>query len=146
MDIFGPVDKSKSGNCYMLVITDYATKYPEVFPLKSVKAKAVAFSLVQFFSRVGFPREILTDQGTNFMSMLLKQVHQLLGIKGVSTTSYHPQTDGLTERFNQTLKQILCKFINVTGSDWDQWLPYLLFAYRDVPQASTGFSPFKLLT
>lgn len=145
MDVVGPVEKSRAGNRYMLVITDYATKYPEVFPLKSVKAKSVAFCLVQFFSRVGFPREILTDRGTNFMSTLLKQVHQLLGIKGLRTTPYHPQTDGLTERFNQTLKQMLRKFVNDTGTDWDQWLPYLLFAYREVPQASTGFSPFELL-
>ena len=92
MDIVGPVERSKTGNRYMLVITDYATRYPDVFPLKSIKAKAVAFSLVQFFSRVGFPREILTDQGTNFMSTLLKQVYQLLGIKGVRTTSLVPDT------------------------------------------------------
>lgn len=70
MDIVGPVEKSKAGNRYMLVITDYATKYPEVFPLKSIKAKSVAFCLVQFFSRVGFPREILTDQGTNFVNFV----------------------------------------------------------------------------
>ncbi|XP_072246328.1 uncharacterized protein nfic isoform X1 [Leuresthes tenuis] len=145
MDIVGPVEKSKRGNRCMLVITDYATRYPEVFPLKSIKAKSVAFSLIQFFSRVGFPCEILTDQGTNFMSGLLKQVYKLLGIRRLRTTPYHPQTDGLTERFNQTLKQMLRKFVDDTGSDWDQWLPYLLFAYREVPQASTGFSPFELL-
>nr|XP_033936295.1 uncharacterized protein K02A2.6-like [Pseudochaenichthys georgianus] len=145
MDIVGPVERSKGGNRYMLVITDYATKYPEVFPLKSIKAKSVAFCLVQFFSRVGFPHEILTDQGTNFMSTLLKQVYHLLGIRSLRTTPYHPQTDGLTERFNQTLKQMLRKFVNNSGTDWDQWLPYLLFAYREVPQASTGFSPFELL-
>lgn len=145
MDIVGPVEKSKAGNRYMLVITDYATKYPEVFPLKSIKAKTVAFSLIQFFSRVGFPSEILTDQGTNFMSVLLKQVYKLLGIRSMRTTPYHPQTDGLTERFNQTLKQMLRKFVDDTGSDWDQWLPYLLFAYREVPQVSTGLSAFELL-
>ncbi|XP_026050763.1 uncharacterized protein LOC113037671 [Carassius auratus] len=145
MDVVGPVERSRSGNRFMLVITDYSTRYPEVFPLKSVKAKPVATSLVQLFSRVGFPAEILTDQGTNFMSTLLKQVYQLLGIKSLRTTPYHPQTDGLTERFNQTLKQMLRKFVSETGEDWDQWLPYLLFAYREVPQASTGFSPFELL-
>ena len=145
MDIVGPVERSKAGNRYMLVITDYATKYPEVFPLKSIKAKQVAFCLVQFFSRMGFPREILTDQGTNFMSNLLKQIYQLLGIRSLRTTPYHPQTDGLTERFNKTLKQMLRKFVNDSGTDWDQWLPYLLFAYREVPQASTGFSPFELV-
>lgn len=145
MDIVGPVERSKAGNCYMLVITDYATKYPEVFPLKSIKAKSVAFCLVQFFSRVCFPCGILTDQGTNFMSTLLKQVYKLLGIRCLRTAPYHPQSDGLAERFNQTLKQMLRKFVNNSGTDWDQWLPYLLFAYREVPQASTGFSPFELL-
>lgn len=121
----------------MLVITDYATKYPEVFPLKSIKARVVASSLIQLFSRVGFPKCIVTDQGYNFMSELLKQVYKLLGIKGVRTTPYHPQTDGLTERFNQTLKQMLRKFVVDKSDDWDQWLPYLLFAYREVPQTST---------
>ena len=79
------------------------------------------------------------------MSKLLKDVYKLIGIRGLGTTPYHPQTDGLTERFNQTLKKMLHKFIKETGSDWDQWLPYLLFAYREVPQASIGFSPFEFL-
>ena len=79
------------------------------------------------------------------MSKLLKEVHKQLGIRGLGFTPYHPQTDGLTERFNQTLKQMLRKFVNGTGSDWDQWIPYLLFAYREVSQASSGFSAFKLL-
>lgn len=145
MDIVGPLDRSKSGNRFILVICDYATKYPEAFPLKNVKARQIANCLIQLFSRVGVAREIVTDQGTNFVSELLKQVYQLLGIKGIRTTPYHPQTDGLVERFNQTLKKMLRKFTSQTGADWDQWLPYLLFAYREVPQASTGFAPFELL-
>lgn len=79
------------------------------------------------------------------MSMLLQQVYRLLGVKRIKTTPYHPQTDGLVERYNQTLKNMLHKFVSTTGVDLDQWLPYLLFAYREVPQTSTGFSPFKLL-
>ncbi len=94
---------------------------------------------------MGLPQEILTDRGTNFTSKLLKQVYHLLGIRGLKTTLYHPETDGLVERFNQTLVQMLRKFVCDTGSDWDQWLPYILFAYREVPQASTGFSPFQLI-
>uniref|UniRef100_A0A8C2GBZ0 Gypsy retrotransposon integrase-like protein 1 n=1 Tax=Cyprinus carpio TaxID=7962 RepID=A0A8C2GBZ0_CYPCA len=89
MDIVGPLEKTKTGNRYMLVITDYATRYPEVFPLKSIKARVVASALIQLFSRVGFPKSIVTDQGSNFMSELLKQVYKLLGIKGVRTTPYH---------------------------------------------------------
>ncbi len=145
MDILGPLERSKTGYKYILVICDYATRFPEVFPLKNIKAKAVASCLIQFFSRVGIPKEILTDRGTNFMSQFLQQVYQLLGIKGLKTTPYHPETDGLVERFNQTLVQMLRKFVNEVGTDWDQWLPYLMFAYREVPQASTGFSPFQLM-
>ncbi|XP_052406338.1 uncharacterized protein LOC127952096 [Carassius gibelio] len=145
MDIVGPLERSKTGYKYMLVICDYATRFPEVFPLKNIKAKAIASCLVQLFSRVGIPKEILTDRGTNFTSQLLQQVYQLLGIKGLRTTPYHPETDGLVERFNQTLVQMLRKFVNEVGTDWDQWLPYLMFAYREVPQASTGFSPFQLM-
>ncbi|CAL9691326.1 unnamed protein product [Knipowitschia caucasica] len=145
MDIVGPLEKSSSGNRFILVLCDYATRYPEAFPLRSIKAKQIANCLLQLFSRVGVAKEILTDCGTNFMSKLLKQVYQLLGVKGIRTTPYHPQTDGLVERYNKTLKHMLRKVVSSTGADWDQWLPYLLFAYREVPQASTGFSPFELL-
>uniref|UniRef100_A0A669EG75 Gypsy retrotransposon integrase-like protein 1 n=1 Tax=Oreochromis niloticus TaxID=8128 RepID=A0A669EG75_ORENI len=145
MDIIGPLERSSAGHRYILVVCDYATRYPEAFPLKKVKARQIANCLIQMFSRVGIPKEIITDQGSNFTSNFMREVYRLLGIKGIKTTPYHPQTDGLVERFNKTLKAMLRKFVKDTGADWDQWLPFLLFAYREVPQASTGFSPFQLL-
>ena len=102
-------------------------------------------SVLSFFARVGVPEEILTDQGTNFTSQLMREVYRLLHIKPIKTTPYHPQTDGLVERFNGTLKAMLKKTAAEEGKDWDRLLPYLLFAYREVPQASTGFSPFELV-
>lgn len=87
-------------------------KYLEVFPLKCIKAKSVAFCPVQFFSRLGFPHEILINCGTNFMPSLLEQVYQLVGIKSLKTTPYHPQTDCLTKPFKQTLKQMLRKLLH----------------------------------
>jgi transposase InsO family protein len=69
----------------------------------------------------------------------------MLHIQPIRTTPYHPQTDGLVERFNQTLKLMLRKTAVKEGIDWDKMLPYVLFAYREVPQTSTGFSPFELL-
>ena len=145
MDIVGPLERTPSGHRFILVICDYASRYPEAFPLRNITASAIARALLQLISRVGIPNEILTDQGTAFLSKTLKQVYGLLGIRGIRTTPYHPQTDGLVERYNRTLKSMLKKFVSANGKDWDQWLPYLLFAYREVPQASTGFSPFELL-
>ena len=100
---------------------------------------------MKLFSRVGIPDEILTDQGTNFMSALLQGIYRLLHIKRIRTTPYHPQTDGPVERFNGTLKAMLNKLTSRNQKDWDELLPYRLFAYREVPQESTGFAPFELL-
>ena len=145
MDIVGPLPRSRSGKRYILVICDYATRYPEAIPLRSIDAETVAEELLTLFSRVGVPEEILTDQGSNFMSKLLGEVYRLLHVTPIRTSPYHPQTDGLVERFNQTLKSMLRKAATDEGKDWDRLIPYLLFAYREVPQASTGFSPFELL-
>ena len=145
MDVVGPLTKTRRGNRYILVVCDYATRYPEAIPLKKFTPPVVAEHLVELMSRHGIPREILTDQGTNFTAALLQELYKMLGVKAIKTTPYHPQTDGLVERFNQTLKQMLRKVIDAEGRDWDQLIPYTLFAYREVPQVSTGFSPFELV-
>lgn len=145
MDIVGPLEKSSAGYHYILVVCDYATRFPEAFPLRSISTPKLISALVQLFSCLGIPEEILTDQGTNFPSCLMKQLHRELGITAIRTSPYHPETDGLVAGFNQTMKRMLQKFVSDTGKDWDKWLPFLLFAYREVPQASTGFSPFELL-
>ena len=75
MDIIGPLPRSCSGNKYGLVVCDYARHYPEANPLRLIDAPHAAEELLNFFSRVGIPKEILTDQGSNFMSKLLKEVY-----------------------------------------------------------------------
>lgn len=144
MDIVGPLPKSRSGKRYILVC-DYATRFPEAIPMRSIDAAQVAEELLQLFARVGVPDEILTDQGSNFTSHLLTEIYKMLHVHPIRTTPYHPQTDGLVERFNKTLKSMLRKAVTKEGKDWDKLIPYLLFTYREVPQASTGFSPFELL-
>ena len=145
MDLVGPLPKSSRGHQYILVILDYATRYPEAIPLRTMASKGIARELVLMFSRVGIPEEILTDQGTPFMSRIMKDLCKLMKIKQLSTSVYHPQTDGLVERFNRTLKQMLKKVMEADGRNWDQLLPYLMFSIREVPQSSTGHSPFELL-
>ncbi|XP_057183752.1 uncharacterized protein LOC130550329 [Triplophysa rosa] len=145
MDLIGPLERSARGHRFALVLVDYATRYPEAVPLCSISAKSVAEALFRIISRVGIPREILTDQGTAFMSRTLRELYELLGIKSIRTSVFHPQTDGLVERFNRTLKTMIRKFVHEDAKNWDKWLEPLLFAVREVPQASTGFSPFELL-
>ena len=147
IDIVGPLPKSRSGKRYiiLLVVCDYATRYPEAVALRSTDAEHVAAELIHLFWRVGIPEEVLTDQGTNFMSQLLGEVYKLLKIKPIRMSPYHPQTYGLVEHFNQTLKAMLWKTATSERKDWDTLIPYVLFAYREVPQASTGFLPFQLL-
>ena len=143
MDIVDPLPQSRSGHRYILVMCDYATQYPEAIPLRSIDAEHIAEELIKAFARVGIPSEILTDQGGNFTSKLLSELYRLLKIQGIRTSSYHPQSDGLVERFNQTLKMMLQKVVTKEGKDWDKLLPYVLFAYREVPQASTGLLPLS---
>ena len=80
MDIVGPLPRSSSGKRYILVVCDYATRYPEAIPLKSIDAPQIAEQLVTLFSRVGIPDEILTDQGSNFTSQLLTEIYCMLRI------------------------------------------------------------------
>ena len=145
MDLVGPLPRSSGGFQYILVVLDYATRYPEAIPLRTMATKGIARELVLMFTRVGIPEEILTDQGTPFMSRLMRDMCKLLRVKQLRTSVYHPQTDGLVERFNQTLKKMLRKVMELDGRNWDQLLPFLMFSIREVPQASTGFSPFELL-
>ncbi len=145
MDLIGPLPKSTRGHEHILVIVDYATRYPEAVPLRKATAKAIAQELFLLSSRVGIPAEILTDQGTPFMFRLMADLCRLLKVKQLRTTIYHPLKDGLVERFNQTLKQMLRSVAAEDKCDWDRMLPYVLFGIRKVPQASTGFTPFELL-
>ena len=137
---------SKHGNKYAVVFVDYLTKWPEVFAVKDQTAHTVAQLLVEhIISHHGVPAELLSDRGANFLSGLLQEVCSLMGIHRLNTTAYHPQTDGLVERFNRTLTDMLAKTVTRDGADWDDQLPYVLFAYRAAAQESTRESPFFLL-
>ena len=123
------------------MICEYATRYPEAIPLHSVDAEHVAEQLVQVFSTVGIPQEIMSDQGTNFMSTLLAEMYRLLDIQCLWTTPYHPLCNGLVERFNQTLKAMLRKSATKDGKDWDKLLPFLSLRIERSPEVDRIFPP-----
>ncbi|KAL8593285.1 hypothetical protein ACOMHN_009938 [Nucella lapillus] len=146
IDLIGPIAPcSGSGHRYILTMVDYATRYPEAVALKRMETEVVAEGLVEVFSRVGVPSEVLSDRGSQFTSGVMREVSRLLGVTQLYTTPYHPQSNGLVERFNGTLKGMLKKLCEERPSDWDRYIPAALFAYREAPQESTGFSSFELL-
>ena len=146
VDIVGPIaPPSEAGHRYILTLVDYATRYPEAVPLKKITTEAVAEALLDIYSRVGIPEEVLTDQGTQFMSECMQEVSRLLSIKGLTSTPYHPICNGLVERWNGTLKSMIKRLCQDQPKQWHRLINPVLFAYREVPQESTGFSPFQLL-
>ena len=138
--------KTRSGKQYAVVFVDYLTKWPEVFATSNQSAYTIAKLLVEkIVSRHGVPSQLLSDRGGAFLSKLLQEIGALLGFYKVNTSAYHPQTDGLVERFNRTLIDMLAKTTELNGKNWDEKLPFVLFAYRSTVQESTGESPFRLL-
>ncbi|PIK58065.1 hypothetical protein BSL78_05044 [Apostichopus japonicus] len=145
IDIVGPLPRTRKKSKYSLIICDYATRFPEAIPLSNVRSDTVVNALIKVFARIGLPEHIIHDQGTNFMSAVMKDMCDKLHIKQINTSAYYPQTNGLTERFHGTLKNMLRSLTPSQMKDWDVYIPHFLFAYREVPSVATGYSPFQLL-
>ena len=105
MDIVGPLERTVSGNKYILVLVDYATRYPEAIPLRPIDDETIADEFIRVFTRTGIPQKLLTDQGSNFTSTLMKQVLESLNVTHLRTSPYHPQTDRVVERLMVRSKQ-----------------------------------------
>lgn len=111
-DIMGPLPTSKSGNNYILVVTDLFTKWVEAFPLREMSSITLATVLVDHvIYRFGVPVVLHSDQGGNLCSEVMKSVCRLLGMEKTRTSAYHPQGNGQVARFNQTVEAILAKTV-----------------------------------
>ena len=138
--------KTTSGNKYALVFQDYLTKWPMVFAMPDQKSTRIVDILVhEVMPLVGVPESLLSDRGTNLLSFIMKDVCSLLGIEKLNTTAYHPQCDGLVERFNRTLKTMLCKHAARYGNQWDKYLSAVVWSYRNTPHEATREKPSFLL-
>jgi transposase InsO family protein len=143
MDIIGPIrPATKHGNMYILVVEDYFSKYAEAYPLPDHTAQTVADIFVtQWVARHGSPLEIHTDQAAEYDSRLYKAIMRLLGIKKTRTSPYRPQSDGVVERLNRTLKGMLSAYVQHDYNSWDEYLPFVLMSYRSTVHESTGCTP-----
>jgi len=135
------------GNCQVIVATDYLTKWVEARALPDKTASSVAgFLYEDIICRHGAPKELLSDQGTEFLNQLIEEICHLFEVTHRVTTPYHPQTNGLTERFNRTLVNTLSKLTQQhPDQEWDDLLPSALFAYRTLTHNTTRQTPFFLL-
>ena len=145
VDCVGPLPKTKSGNKFLLTIMCASTRFPEAVPLRTITARTVLKHLVKFFTLVGLPKTVQSDQGSNFMSKVFKQVLEQLGVSHCHSSAYHPESQGALERFHQTLKSMLRAYSLEFKKDWDEGVPLMLFAIREVVQESLGFSPAELV-
>ena len=107
-------------------------------------AVRITNELTKVFSTLGLPNTVHSDQGRNFEILTLKQTLEAFGIEKSRTTAYHPQGDGLVERFNHSLLQMLHS-LGDSEPDWERYLPLVLYAYRAAKHTSTGASPFQLM-
>ncbi|GFW06995.1 transposon Tf2-11 polyprotein [Trichonephila clavipes] len=146
IDLLGRFPKSAHGNKWIIVCTDYSTRYAITKALPTaVVAEIAKFLLEEIVLRHGAPRVIITDRGAVFRSRLVSSLVDLCNIDHRFTTAYHPQTNGLTERFNKTLADLLSMYVDVEQKNWDEILPFVTFAYNTAKQETTGFTPFYLL-
>lgn len=126
------------------VIVDHFTKGAHFIPCnESMNASDLAALFVQHFFRFhGLPDKIVSDRGPLFVSAFWLAVQKALHIKSAPSTAYHPQTDGQTERTNQTLETYLRHFSSHRQDDWVDWLPVAEFCFNNSTSASTKLTPF----
>lgn len=144
VDACGPLPTSTQGNKFIITAMCLASKYPDAVPVPDITSKSVVNALLQIFSRMGFPKEIQTDQGTSFMSILTVEFLEKFGIRIIRSSIYHPQSNPV-ERFHRSIKRILKVLCIEAAPDWETQIPAALFALRTVTHDSTGFSPAELV-
>jgi hypothetical protein len=146
LDFITGLPRTKAGHDAILVVVDRLTKWGYFIPTSiTIDAKETArlfHDLV--FARHGMPRRLVSDRDTRFTSHFWQAFFSAMGTSLAMSTSYHPQTDGQTERVNRVLEEALRGYVGALQTDWDHQLPSLQFAYNTARHVSTGETPFFL--
>lgn len=143
---FLTLETSKGGFKYILILTDHFTKYALAVPTKDMTARTTAEAFLNsFVVHYGFPQTIHTDQGANFEGRLIRELCQMARIEKSRTTPFHPQGNGVCERFNRTLLNMLGTLEPDQKSDWKTYISPLVYAYNCTRHSTTGFAPYTLM-
>jgi transposase InsO family protein len=146
VDFVGPLRHRSEDFSYLLVIVDHFSRYAIAVPTQNQDAPTVASALVdEVFHRFGTPLRILSDRGSAFRSALVTELMQLLGVRTLFTSAHHPQTNGMVERLNGTIKAVLTNITDEFKLQWVSALSAAVFAYNTSRSEATGYSPFFLL-
>ena len=145
-DIQGPFERSASGNCYVLVATEYRSRCA----VAKAVPQATAYDLVEFvidniICQYGTPKILITDRGTQYMSVKFGKLCKTMGVHHMPTTAYTPWQDGLTEAINRDLKQKIAVYAAEKGKSWDDYLVSACLNHNTTKKESTGYSPFFIL-
>ena len=145
-DLLGPLTESEERNSYIMVVGDYFTRWMEAFPIPNQEVATVAEKLVnEVFMRFSIPEKLHSDQGRQFESKLIVEICYLLNIEKTRTTLYHLQSDGLVERFNRTLLDMLSTCAKDHPFEWENYIRKVCMAYNSSVQASTGYMTLYLM-
>ncbi|CAF4557122.1 unnamed protein product [Didymodactylos carnosus] len=144
-DFTGPFDRTPNDNRYVLSITDYFTLWVTAIALPNPSAQATAEAIFKdYICRYGVPITILSDQGSHFRNKLIQALESKIGINHIFSSVYHPQSNGLVERFNATFVPQLAKLQDRQKNNWDEFLDAIVFSYNTGKHHTTSYSPFEL--
>lgn len=142
IDLIGPLPPSE-GFKYCLTCIDRFTRWPEAIPLEDTKSETVAKAFfLHWISRFGIPLRLTTDRGVQFESILFSDLNKLLGTRKIHTTAYHPQANGILERWHRTLKNAIKCHEN---PHWMEKLPIILLGLRSIILENIKASPAELV-
>ena len=146
IDFVGLIEPSSHGKSYILVCIDIANKCVEEKAMAHARDHKVAnFLYESIFTKFGIPREIVTDQGAQFTSNMIKELMKKYMIHHGTSSPYHPHTNGQVEITNKEIQSIFTKIVAIHKRDWVTWLPEAIWAYRTTWKSTTRFTPFELL-